>query len=65
MTTKCASLWQEIIARILSATNMSDTKNDFDGELNADFWRDYIEEKEATRQIADAAFVESFWKFRR
>jgi hypothetical protein len=63
--TKCVSLLQAIIAEPLSATNMSDTKNDFDGELNADFWRDYIEEKESTRQIADAAFVENFWKFRR
>jgi hypothetical protein len=42
---------------------MSDVREDFD-ELNADFWRDYIEEKEATRQIADAAFVENFRKLR-
>jgi hypothetical protein len=28
---------------------MSDVREDFDGELNADFWRDYIEEKKATR----------------
>jgi len=41
---------------------MSDVREDFEGELSADFWRDYIEEKEATRQLADAAFVEDFWK---
>ena len=43
---------------------MSDVREDFDGELNADFWREYIEEKEATRQQADAAFVEDFWKYK-
>jgi hypothetical protein len=42
---------------------MSDTKNDFDGELNNEFWREYIEEKERIRQLADAAFVENFWNF--
>jgi hypothetical protein len=43
---------------------MSDTKNDFDGEVNPEFWREYLEEKERTRQLADAAFVEDFWKFK-
>jgi hypothetical protein len=55
---------QMIFVRTLSATNMSDVREDFDGELNADFWREYIEEKEATRQQADAAFVEDFWKYK-
>jgi hypothetical protein len=44
--------------------NKGDTKNDFDGELNSDFWREYLEDIEATRQLADAAFVEDFWKFK-
>jgi hypothetical protein len=43
---------------------VSDAINDFDGELNAEFWREYLEEKERTRQLADAAFVEDFWKFK-
>jgi hypothetical protein len=43
---------------------MSDTKNDFDGELNAGWWRDYLEEKERIRQLADKAFVEKFWELR-
>ena len=43
---------------------MSDVREDFDGELNVDFRREYIEEKEATRQQADAAFVEDFWKYK-
>jgi hypothetical protein len=44
--------------------NKGDSKSDFDGELNADWWRDYLEEKERIRQLADKAFVEKFWELR-
>jgi hypothetical protein len=42
---------------------MSD-REDYDSELNPDFWREYLENAEATRQLADAAYVENFWKQR-
>jgi hypothetical protein len=43
---------------------MSDVHEDFDGETNERFWREYVENKEAARQLADAAFVEDFRKFK-
>ena len=43
---------------------MSDSKNAFEGELNPHFWCEYLAEKERNRQLADAAFVEDFWKFK-
>jgi hypothetical protein len=40
---------------------MSDSKSDFDSELNPDFWREYIEERERLSQLRDEAVARQFW----
>jgi hypothetical protein len=42
---------------------MSDT-NDFDSELNPEFWREYIEERERLAQLRDEAVARQFWAFK-
>lgn len=43
---------------------MFDVNEDFDSELNTDWWREYLEEKERLAQLRDEAAVRQFWAFK-
>jgi hypothetical protein len=37
---------------------------DYDGELNKSFWREYLEERERLAQLRDEQLARQFWAFK-